>query len=190
MDHLQHCRLMAQYNTWMNERLYEAAARLPAAELDRDRGAFFGSILGTLNHLVVTDLMWLRRFALHRRAGAALAAEIGTPEQPVDVQRFPVGASLAAVVAEDLARLRSMRADIDALTERWIATLEPRDLDEPLAYRNSRGEPFLRSFGALLSHFFNHQTHHRGQATTLLFQAGVDPGVTDLLPSIPALESR
>ena len=57
--------LMADYNQWMNTRLYDAAAKLSAAELERDRGAFFGSILGTLNHLAVTDIMWLQRFSAH-----------------------------------------------------------------------------------------------------------------------------
>ena len=65
MQRTEHIRLMAHYNTWMNERLYAAAASLPDAELSTERGAFFGSILGTLNHLVVADRIWLGRYTFH-----------------------------------------------------------------------------------------------------------------------------
>jgi uncharacterized damage-inducible protein DinB len=70
MAHLDHVRLLARYNAWMNGRLYDAAATLPEAALVVDRGAFFGSILGTLEHLVVADTLWLKRFAAHPAAGA------------------------------------------------------------------------------------------------------------------------
>lgn len=170
-----HIPLMASYNSWMNTRLYEAAGRLPSEVLTANHGAFFGSLLGTLNHLVVADTMWLRRFAGAPAARPALAA----------VAELPHPQALNEILFADLPPLWSCRQHLDALITAWAGELTDTDLDQPLSYRNSRGEAQRRRLGDLLLHFFNHQTHHRGQATTLLSQAGVDYGVTDLLALIP-----
>ena len=175
MGRIEHLRLMADYNAWMNGRLYDAAATLAPEALAADRGAFFGSLLGTLEHLVVADTIWLKRFADHPSGG---------PLAPVRELRMP--ASLAEIQFGALDPLRDRREMLDRLISAWAATLGEDDLDRPLAYRNTRGLPFEKPFGLLALHFFNHQTHHRGQATTLLFQAGVDVGVTDLLTLIPS----
>ncbi len=167
--------LMAEYNRWMNERMFEAAATLDAESLAADRGAFFGSILGTLNHIAVADTIWLHRFARHEASFPALDA----------LSRFPQPSSLRQSLAPDLASLRSYRGELDELIERWVAELRPEHLAAEIAYANMAGAVSSRRFDALLLHFFNHQTHHRGQASTLLFQAGVDVGVTDLLTLIP-----
>lgn len=172
----QSAALMADYNRWMNERMFEAAAGLDAATLLADRGAFFGSIQGTLNHIAVADTIWLRRFARHEAAFATLDA----------LAAWPQPASLREPLAEDLAGLARYRRQLDELIGRWVAELRPEHLAAPLAYANMAGVSTSRPFGALLLHFFNHQTHHRGQVSTLLFQAGVDVGVTDLLARIPA----
>lgn len=171
MDALRHVRLMAEYNRWMNRRLYEAASSLPAAALAEDRGAFFGSILGTLNHVVVGDSIWLRRFDAPGHWDRLREA----------LDWLPHPRSLSEALAPDLAALAVLRARIDALIVAWCDQLIFTDLDRVLVYRSVAGEPFQRQLGPLLSHFFNHQTHHRGQATTLLFQAGVDPRETDLI---------
>jgi uncharacterized damage-inducible protein DinB len=162
---------MARYNRWMNGRMFDAAARLGDAELAADKGAFFGSILGTLNHVAVADTIWLRRFAQHPAAFPALAV----------VAALPRPASLRDVLAPDLAGLRELRQRLDDLVLRWVAELRPEHLASELSYANMAGVVSRRDFGALLQHFFNHQTHHRGQVSTLLFQSGVDVGVTDLL---------
>jgi uncharacterized damage-inducible protein DinB len=167
--------LMAAYNRWMNERMYEAAATLDAATLTADKGAFFGSIMGTLNHIAVADTIWLPRFAQHEASFCSLRALSG----------FPQPSSLTQSLAPDLAGLRRYRNELDALIERWVAELTPEHLSVNLAYGNMAGVKSSRSFAALLQHFFNHQTHHRGQASTLLLQSGVDVGVTDLLAVIP-----
>jgi uncharacterized damage-inducible protein DinB len=91
---------------------------------------------------------------------------------------------LAHQYSEDLDTLRAHRVRLDAIIDALAAELSDADLAQPLAYKNSRGE-FRKQFGSLLLHFFNHQTHHRGQISTLLSQAGVDIGVTDLLEWIP-----
>jgi uncharacterized damage-inducible protein DinB len=170
MDALRHVRLMADYNRWLNRRLYQAAATLPAEALAQARGAFFGSILGTLNHVVVTDSLWLRRFDGPGHWDRLREA----------IDWLPQPRSLGEALAADLGTLRVLRERLDDLIVAWGDELIFNDLDRVLAYRNMAGEARQSQVGPLLSHLFNHQTHHRGQATTLLCQAGVDPGVTDL----------
>lgn len=174
MDPCHYIVLLARYNAWMNSRLYEVAGKLTTAELAADRGAFFGSLLGTLNHLVVADTIWLQRFATHPANHAALAP----------IREHPRPAALDAVVHSDLAELARHRRWLDDIVCRWAAALTPDDLAHVLHYANMRGVAARRPFADLVLHFFNHQTHHRGQATTLLSQAGHDIGVTDLLALI------
>lgn len=169
--------LMAEYNRWMNDRLYEAAGRLDETALAADRGAFFGSIFGTLNHIAVADTIWLHRFARHPASFVALAP----------VGALPRPGSLRHPLATGLAGLRDYRSRLDEIVLRWAGELTAEHLSSDFSYANTSGVAFTRNFGALLQHFFNHQTHHRGQASTLLFQAGVDVGVTDLLAIIPDL---
>ena len=175
MTQIAQLRLMARYNGWMNERLYDAAAALPHEAVVADRGAFFRSILGTLEHLVVADTIWLKRFAEH---------PAGSPLAPV--RDLPMPASLDQIQFGALAPLRERRGLLDRMIESWIDGLDPKALGTVLSYRNTRGEPHAKELGLVLAHVFNHQTHHRGQATTLLTQAGAEVGATDLLLLIPA----
>lgn len=163
--------LLAQYNETMNRRLYDAAAKLPAEDVSADRGAFFGSLLGTMNHLIVGDTIWLTRFALHPSGFRALDT----------LRDAPIPTSLTQSFGDSLPALREHRMRLDGLIKALAEELTPADLEQVLVYRNSRGVSFRKPFGGLLLHLFNHQTHHRGQASTLLTQAGVDIGVTDLL---------
>ena len=167
--------MLASYNRWMNRRVYDAAATLTHDALVADRGAFFGSILGTLNHLVVTDTIWLKRFAAAPDAPAVLAALDDTP-MPTTLDAAPYAT---------LPLLRERRESLDALILQWIATLTPLHLAASLTYTSTRGAHFTRDVLGVVTHLFNHQTHHRGQVTTLLSQAGVDVGVTDLLAMPP-----
>lgn len=167
--------LMADYNRWMNQRMYEAACSLPEAEVTRDRGAFFGSILHTLNHIAVGDTIWLHRFSQH-------------PEMSVlqtELLKFPQPSSLRQEIGSSMDILRTYRQALDEVIVRWSCTITPEQLASTLTYRSMAGQPSSKIFSHLVQHFFNHQTHHRGQVSTLLFQAGVDVGVTDLLAVIP-----
>jgi len=168
-------RLLAGYNRWMNERLYALAGELPEAELFADRGAFFGSLFGTLSHLVVADTIWLKRFRQHASRPDALA--------PVDALEMP--RALDAHPCADLAALRARREELDRIIVAWAETLDAATLAVPLEYRNLRGDAFRRPLDGTLLHFFNHQTHHRGQITTLFAQRGIDVGVTDLFVRLP-----
>lgn len=175
VDISKHIRLMAQYNQWMNEKLYQTAAQLSAEQLVQNRGAFFGSVLGTLNHILVGDIIWLQRLGTHPAAHRALDP----------VRRIERPTSLDQILHRDLATLSEEREKLDAVIIAWAGELSRADLDHILDYRNMKGVPQRKSFGTLVLNLFNHQTHHRGQATTLLSQAGLDVGVTDLLALIP-----
>lgn len=171
--------LMAEYNRWMNERMYGAAATLDVETLVANKGAFFGSILGTLNHIAVVDTIWRHRFAQHEASFSSLS----------NLSKFPQPSSLSQSLAPGLEGLRGYRRELDALIERWVADLTPAHLSAYIAYSNMAGVRSNRNFGALLQHFFNHQTHHRGRVSTLLFQSGVDVGITDLLAVIPGSDA-
>ncbi len=150
---------MARYNQWMNSKLYELCAGIPDAERKRDRGAFFGSVHGTLNHLLYGDLAWLSRFT-------------GDPAQ---VPRL--GAELYA----DFGELRAERRRVDVRILDWASDLPDAWLRSPFAFTSQTdGANRELPTWVLVVHLFNHQTHHRGQLTTLLTQLGHDPGETDL----------
>ena len=166
---------MAKYNQWMNQSLYTAAAKLPVEKLREDKKAFFGSVIGTLNHIVVGDIIWLKRFSMHPANYAAL--------EPV--RRIQHPQSLDQTLFADLEQLSKQRLTLDDIIINWCDELSEVDLSHHLQYKNTKGKVAVREFGSLMFHFFNHQTHHRGQVTTLLSQEGVDVGVTDLLMLIP-----
>jgi uncharacterized damage-inducible protein DinB len=171
---LNHIRLMAQYNQWMNQKIYEAAEKLTDDKLKEDKKAFFGSILGTLNHLMIGDIIWLKRFAAHPANHKALET-IRIVEQPK---------SLDQVLYWEFEELRTEREKLDKIIINWCNELCIEDLQHKLYYKNMKGQPAVKLFGHLVLHLFNHQTHHRGQTTTLLSQEGLDVGVTDLLALI------
>lgn len=175
MNRIDHIGLMAAYNTWMNRKLYDAAGRLTEDELSANRGAFFGSIIGTLNHLVVADTIWLKRFATHPSCHAAL--------EPIRPLPSPV--SLDQILYPHIQSLSEYRNLLDGVIGDWANSLTEADLDHVLRYNSMKGVAANKRFFSLVMHFFNHQTHHRGQATTLFSQLGVDVGVTDLLVLVP-----
>ena len=157
---LETFRTMAQYNRWMNERIYAVCAEISDEERKRNRGAFFGSIHGTLNHVLLGDRLWLGRFL----------------DRPFAVD------SLDQELYADFDTLRTERGHTDQEILDFGASL-----DEETLARNFRFTTIVNPgehvfpFRHVLLHFFNHQTHHRGQVTTLIKQAGHEPGVTDLM---------
>lgn len=171
---LNQFRLFAEYNRLMNVRLYDAASRLSDSDLRRDRGAFFKSVLGTLNHILVGDIIWLKRFSKHPSSETALS----------DVARLDRPESLAAVLFDDLGALREQRLKVDDVIVRWIHSLSEEDLEGSIGYESMAGVPYRKPFASLISHPFLHQVHHRGQVTTLMSQSGVDFGETDLIEII------
>lgn len=178
MNRSSHVCLMANYNDWMNKKVYASAAALSHAELVRDRGAFFASIFGTLNHLMVADLIWLYRLRQFPAWQEALQG----------VQEYARPTELNAILYSELPELQAQRLRLDAIILNWVQQIQESDLDGVLDYQTLAGEPARKDVYALLMHFFNHQTHHRGQLSTLLFQAGQDIGATDLNVIVPILE--
>lgn len=161
-------QLMARYNRWVNEKIYTASEHLSDEERKADRGAFFKSIHSTLNHLLWGDYMWLGRFT----QDTALAK---------DYSKAPYGADLYTSWDDLKAARARMDDDIDA----WTATVKRKWLESDFSWysgltKSTRSKPAW----ILVTHMFNHQTHHRGQVTTLLIQQGIDPGPTDL-PLMP-----
>lgn len=168
--------LMASYNQWMNAKLYEAAGQLTASDLRADKGAFFGSVFGTLNHLCVGDRIWLRRFSKQHPANFSALHPI---------RELSLPAALNESLFESFSDMHAHREWLDGVIVGWVETLNEDDLQQPLSYTNTKGILFTKHFSYVLQHFFNHQTHHRGQVTTLLSQMGLDVGTTDLLTLIP-----
>ena len=166
--------LFAAYNQLMNQRIFDAATRLTRDELIGDRGAFFKSVLGTLNHILVGDIIWLKRFSAHPACRETL----------LSVQGLDHPRSLDALLYENLDELNAERARIDRIIIDWIAELSEQDIETSLSYKNMAGIAHNKSLASLISHLFLHQVHHRGQVTTLLSQSGVDFGDTDLLEII------
>jgi uncharacterized damage-inducible protein DinB len=151
---------MATYNRWMNDRLYDACARLSDDERKRDLGAFFKSLHGTLNHLLLADRIWMGRFTENPYPVKALDQEL--------YARFD--------------ELCAQRRQTDDEIIVWVDSLSDIDIERQLSYVSVVSpQPRTYALWVAIAHFFNHQTHHRGQATTLLMQLGIDPGVTDLI---------
>jgi uncharacterized damage-inducible protein DinB len=150
---------LAKYNAWANTRLYDACAELPEAEYMKPRSAFFGSIHGTLNHLLVGDRVWLARIE----------------------RKPPLKVTLDQILYGDLVALRVARQAEDEHLVNVIGDISPRALDQRLAYANMAGERQTTVLRFVLGHLFNHQTHHRGQVHDLLMQTAVKPPPLDLI---------
>lgn len=174
MSEIKQLILLAEYNQLMNKRQYAAAANLSRDQLVEDRGAFFKSVLGTLNHILVGDIIWLKRFAEHASSIESLSY-IREIEKP---------ARLDAVLFTELESLREQREKIDQEIVGWIDGLSGDDLNRCIRYTNMAGSAFNKPLISLIHHLFLHQVHHRGQVTTLISQFGVDFGETDLIEII------
>lgn len=168
MINSRYAQAMARYNTWQNANIYGAATELSDLQRREDRGAFFGSIHATLNHILWADQMWMTRLG-------------GTP------------APLAKTTAEGLIQfqdwqeLNSERQRFDGVIEAWASALRPEEIDGDLTwYSGSLGRECTAPKSIAIMQLFNHQTHHRGQVHALLTSFGIKPGITDL-PFGPSL---
>jgi uncharacterized damage-inducible protein DinB len=154
-----HFVMLAGYNRWANQRLYNAAKTLPDAEYRADRGAFFKSLHGTLNHLVVADRIWMRRFT-----GAG-----------------PVQTRLDEILFDDLDALEAERIAEDHRIIAYVGGLTEADLAATLTYRTIVNPvEITQPLAPALLHFFNHQTHHRGQAHALVTAIAGNPAMPSL----------
>lgn len=155
------CRMMAAYNSEMNRRLYAAAEGLGEDQRRADLGAFFGSIHGTLSHILWADHQWMSRFDCWPK-----------PE---------LGLRKSIEFIEDWDAMVPARGDTDARLEDWAARVSPSALSGDLTwFSGASGREMTRPRARLVTHMFNHQTHHRGQVHAMLTRLGVTPGDTDL----------
>lgn len=153
-------RELAEYNRWANARIYAAAFELSEEQFRRPIGVFFDSMHGTLNHLLATDLIWLRR----------LTAEGDAPDR------------LDFILHNNLRELATAREAQDRRIVSVVEAYEEPDLDHVLQYVTTKGQPLQQRIGDILLNLFNHQTHHRGQADACYsILTGVEPPVLDLL---------
>lgn len=157
-----HWIMFADYNAWANARLYAAVGALPADAFHAQTGAFFGSICGTLNHLLVADRIWMKR----------LTGEGEAPDR------------LDVILFDDFSGLEAARAAEDRRICDWVSGLSEADLAGLVRYRRvTTPDVIEQPMAETLAHVFNHQTHHRGQAHALVTRfGGPDAGpVLDLL---------
>jgi uncharacterized damage-inducible protein DinB len=160
MSLLSHFRMFGRYNGWANARLYDAAAALDTVQYREDRGAFFKSVHGTLNHLLVTDLVWMKRFT----------GEGDVPDR------------LDAILHETVEALCTARQAEDARIVAYVDGLDDQRIAGTIKYRRvSSPEAFEQQLAPALAHWFNHQTHHRGQVHALL------TGLTGAAPELDLL---
>jgi uncharacterized damage-inducible protein DinB len=154
----EHFDQLAAYNRWANRRLYDDAASLTDAARKRSVGLFFSGVHGTLNHLLVADYIWMRRFT-------------GDGPQPERLDQ---------ILHEDFSALRAAREREDERILAFVTGLQ--GYEREIAYQNSTGKTFRQAIGPALTHFFNHQAHHRGQVHAGLTIAGIrEPASLDLL---------
>jgi uncharacterized damage-inducible protein DinB len=180
MDLVAQYAALARYNRWMNERVYAAAATLTDEERRRDQGAFWKSIHGTLSHLLLGDRAWLARFT----GDPSVASAEDAAGRTVRIR------SLDQELYADFATLRRERARTDDAIAGWVADLTAERLAAPLHYHSTDGREWEHPLWWAVTHFFNHQTHHRGQVTALLTRLGHDPGDTDLVLMLRRGEGR
>jgi uncharacterized damage-inducible protein DinB len=155
-----HFLMMARYNAWANLRLYKMAGALPEELYRREVGVYFKSLHGTLNHLLVTDRIWMRR----------LTGEGSHPNK------------LNAIAFDDFASLQAARTSEDLRIVNYTENLQEADIEKELDYTTLNGTPQRQPICEILAHWFNHQTHHRGQAHAILTLVGVtEPDPLDLL---------
>lgn len=156
----RHFEMMAAYNRWANELLYEAAAKLTPDEFSRDAGAFFGSMKGTLNHILVADRIWMRRFT-------------GEGDAPT---------RLDAVLHNAFPALRLAREAEDKRIIEWVDSLDEATLEGRFTYMTIVDPRTIsQRLAPALTHFFNHQTHHRGHAHMILSVLGQEPPSLDFI---------
>jgi uncharacterized damage-inducible protein DinB len=161
-------RTMAAYNAEMNRRLYGAAARLSDGERRQSRGAFWESIHGTLNHLLWGDQQWMSRFDNWPKPDVAIKQSGG--------------------LIDDFGALSAEREKADSGITRWAAKVDDRWMAEDMVwFSGAAGREIRAPNGLLVTHFFNHQTHHRGQVHAMLTAAGQETGDTDLFLIIPQI---
>ena len=168
---LRHFAYLARYNKTANEQLLRHLSSLAPAELSKARGSFFGSIQGLLDHVIMCDINWLRRFRL-------LFPESGVLRRP---RLDPPGCAWQSFSFPDYADFKRERSGVDAIFVDWIAQADSSRFGQVLAYPDSHGKPMRYYLRDAMDHVFNHQTHHRGQISQILDELKVEHDFSNLI---------
>lgn len=158
MSLLNHFRMLARYNKTANERLFAVCAELSSIDLYSSRQSSFGSIHGLLNHVLLGDRIWLARF----KGGGEVTPPLNT------------------ILYEEFEALRTARAEQDELVVKFFDEADDELMSRSFPYVNNQGKPYVEEASVAIAHFFNHQTHHRGQIHTLVAQSGLKSPSLDL----------
>lgn len=152
--------MFAAYNAWANAQVYEAAGQLSSEEFTRDTGVFFGSLMGTLNHILVADRIWMKRFT-------------GEGDAPTQ---------LDTILHREFAPLAAARQAEDRRISDWAESLSEEALEGRFTYMTVTDmRTISQRLAPALAHFFNHHTHHRGQAHAALTALGKPSLTLDLI---------
>ena len=155
---IQHFQMLSRYNSLANHRLYEVCTQLSDVELKQTRPAFFKSIYGTLNHIMIGDCIWMGRFT-----GKEMSSQ-----------------GLDVILYEQFHELRAARILEDERITAFIDDLDDGFLKGIITYTNNQGKIYSDPINLLIAHFFNHQTHHRGQIHDMLTQTEIAPPSLDM----------
>ncbi len=150
---IAHFQFLARYNALANQRIYSACAELTDAERKQIRPAFFQSIHNTLNHIMVGDRLWMARFSGNKIASTGLDT----------------------ILYENFDQLWENRQIEDTKIEDFFQKFDETRFDQTICYRNSAGNIHDDPIDILIMHFFNHQTHHRGQIHGCNSESDFDP---------------
>jgi len=165
--------LLAMYSRKANESMIGILEKMPEADLKKDMGAYFKSILGTVEHLVLTNIMWLKRTnGLFNQKYKSIASNeiMNLPDEEI-VKRMNAGHP----------RVFGMKKELDELFEKYVFELDEADLDKRLRYRNMKGEEIERTYWNTILHIFNHETHHRGAVSAMLDQLKINNDYSGIL---------
>jgi uncharacterized damage-inducible protein DinB len=154
----QEMRKLFAFNAWATNRTFEALSRVPEAKYHRDLKASFGSLHGTVTHLVAAEKIWLSRL-------------VGKPETVLMTERE----------ASSLESLKSLWEDVAARMARFVSRLDDKGLEKDVEYVTTEGKRFTNGLQQILQHIVNHSTYHRGQVAAMMRQMGLDPANTDLI---------
>jgi len=165
-----HFALLARYNNLVNDKMYDIVAELPEEKRRRDVGAYFRSIHGILNHIIVSDYIWLRRFRGWHADSVVLS----------DPRVEPPTLALGRDLYERFDELHSARKVLDGVIASWIDELAESRYEQLLSYTDSAGRPREFVVWQAIGHFFNHQTHHRGQVSEVLDEMQVEHDYSNL----------
>ena len=167
--------MLSLYNSRMNAQLLRCCKTLPSDKLEQNTHTFFPIIISYWNHILFGDLIMLNRLVENETSAL----------RPADLAFFPTPTNTRDIYFVDIQEIEIVRKKLDKLIVEWCSTLSYQDCENTLRYTTTEGVEMSKTTADVVLHMFNHQTHHRGQLTSILSLYGADYGCTDLLVIVP-----